>query len=257
MPFNLRIIALLGVLALAGTAQSEQHRHITFACQEPIDAPSFEILTVLYQYVFSLQGYTFEMISTPYKRGVHKVITGSLDGACGISRELYDSINSPTIILSNSALARITISASYANDRPAISSLKGLNNPSLRVGATAWSTSNLLLAKDNIAFIPIASVDQAARMLIAGRLDYVVSSQFVISRVLAEINTRKKLIHSTSLYEVNMYPLLHARHKNRLKKFDQTLSKILYCVGSPISANTMELWRKVILDQGVNKHCPT
>jgi len=257
MSFNLRIITLLGVLALAGTAQSEQPRHITFACQEPTDAPSFEILTVLYQYIFSRQGYTFEMISTPYKRAVHKVITGSLDGACGISRELYDSINSPEIILSNSAFGRITISAFYTKDRPTIFSLEDLNNPSLRVGATAWSTSNLLLAKDNITFIPIASVDQAARMLIADRFDYVVSSQFVISRVLAEINTQKRIINSTSLYEVNMYPLLHARHMNILQEFDQTLSRILNCIGSPISANTMELWRKAMLDQRVNKHCPT
>jgi len=243
------------MLALTNAAQATQQRHIIFSCQEPADSRIFEMLTVVYRHAFSLNGYSFEMISIPSKRALHEVITENVDGICGVSQELNASVNSPSITLSKTALGRLSLNAYYLKGTPPITSLADLNNPNVRIGVSAWGISHKLLEKNNIAYTEVASIDQAIRMLAAGRLDYTVNSHFVVSRILKEIKSRKTIIKSSPLHESNVYPLLHVRHKSILEWFDRELTKILNCVGEPISARTMELWEKVVLEQGINKYC--
>jgi len=252
---HLLITLLLGTMALTGAVQAGQQRHIIFSCQEPADSRIFEMLTVIYRHAFSLNGYSFEMISTPTKRALHEVITENVDGMCGVSQELNASVNSPSITLSKTALGRLSLNAFYLKGTPPITSLADLNKPNVRIGVSAWGISHKLLEKSNIAYTEVASIDQAIRMLAAGRLDYIVNSHFVVSRVLKEVKSRKTIVKSSPLHESNVYPLLHVRHKTILEGFDRELTKILNCVGEPISANTVELWKKVVLDQGIDKYC--
>jgi len=255
MKTHLPSILLLSMLALTDVAQASQQRHIIFSCQEPAGSPIFEMLTVIYRHAFSLNGYSFEMISTPSKRAIHEVITENVDGICGVSQELNASVNSPSITLANTALGRLSLNAYYLKGTPPITSLADLNNPNFRIGVSAWGISHKLLERNNIAYTEVASIDLALRMLAAGRLDYTVNSHFVVSRILKEIKSRKTIIKSSPLHESNVYPLLHVRHKPILEGFDRELTKILNCVGEPISARTMGLWKKIVLDQGINKYC--
>lgn len=238
-------LLMLSVLAWSPLGNANQpavlYKHIHFACTEPADSPIFQLLHRIYTKAFDDQGIRFSMSYAPDKRALSEVSLGRIDGHCGKITPpnqslLHSTITSKTII----SFAEMVV---LSHQKSSVQSLTDLSANAFRVGAVSGNSLAITLDQLSIPYINIVEVDRGIRMLAGNRLDYVVSNQFQIKRILAKTQIDTPLFVTSLREKLPIRTLLHQKHAGLMETLDISLQGILdQHGGQPISSENLPLW---------------
>lgn len=83
-------------------------------------------------------------------------------------------------------------------------------------------------------------------MLAGGRLDYVISNHMQLNRALRDISSTTPLHVSKTLLALDVYPILHQKHRALIPSLDRYLTQLSQCLGGPLSQANSGAWFSIV-----------
>ncbi|MGH1370584.1 MAG: hypothetical protein ACRBBW_01015 [Cellvibrionaceae bacterium] len=238
---TLLLLPLLSLASLGSTID----REISFACPESSNSQVFKAIERTYSHFFEMNGQEFSMRTTTEKRMLLEISSERLDGGCAQSNPVFDNLNSPILVRGNTPIAQLLVKALSRQELSDLSALEQLQDTAFRVGIVGSSGTALAAKKLNLKFQNILTIDRGVKMLAANRLDYVISNHLQLNRVNRTIDPTHPLHLSKTLFHLDIYPILHKKHRGLIPAIDDYLSQLQQCLGGPLSQVNREAWVKI------------
>ncbi|MGH1370586.1 MAG: hypothetical protein ACRBBW_01025 [Cellvibrionaceae bacterium] len=182
------------------------------------------------------------MQTTTEQRMISEVASGRIDGACGQSTPMFESLNYPHMVRTTPPIAILSVRAVFTNHHTAIKSLSELTHSRLRIGIIASTGTALAAQQRGINFQNILHIDRGIRMLAAKRLDYVISNHIQIRRALNDIDPLAQIAISDNLLDLPVHPILHIKHQEFISPLNHYLARLNHCLGGPLSQTNSSNW---------------
>ena len=230
LAFLLCTSLLLATFGFPGTAEgvetsSQEKQQIVFTTIFTPTMSFFKRMSTVYTEAFSRMGYGFKLISQPGERAMIDANQGKVDGEAARIMNI-DNKKYTNLIMVPHPIATIKDGA-YATDHSIkINGWEGLAAKPYKVGLIKGIKSveqKLPLYVDKANIVSLSDGEQCMRMLQAKRIDL-----FIVSTQIEE----STFMHSGAYDDVKLvgivetkvlYPWLHKRHENLVRKLADTL----------------------------------
>ncbi|MAZ86606.1 MAG: hypothetical protein CL693_03095 [Cellvibrionaceae bacterium] len=233
-------LLLLPLYCLANSTYASTS--VVFACAEASDSQLFSVLTEIYSHFLEPFELDFSMQTTTEQRMISEVASGRIDGACGQSIPMFESLNSPHVVRSSPPIAMLSVRAVSTTHHTSIKSLSELTHSPLRIGIIASTGTALAAQQRGISFQNILHIDRGIRMLAANRLDYVISNHIQIRRALNDVAPLVRLTLSDNLLYLPVHPVLNIKHRQLVPPLNGYLTRLNHCLGGPLSQTNSINW---------------
>lgn len=194
---------------------------VTFSCSLHAKAKTYTYLERRYTQLFHKLGYEYQQISMPRSRETHELSSGNIDGVCG--RTLLHEVSQPNSIRVNTPIFETSIRAWSRLPSDEINRVEDFR-PSSRV-AYVRGTTHLenILASYSGTLVPTPDMITGAKMLAAGRVDYLLGFDSVYQNLVGSIVFQTPIYGVGKLQSIVVYPYLHESQKELAQKLEQLL----------------------------------
>lgn len=204
---------------------------IVLSCFEHIPAEALIKIKAIYDRAFDPLGYDASFWVIPTKRGLHTANSGESDGLCARVKDdenpNFDNlirINEPVII--NDQVSFWTLKE---NDRSISEIYKLLSEGKVSTALMmGFIYNDQIIEELNLqGYTTLKSADSAIKMLLSGRIDYIITSDFLIYSALSHIKSPKKVKKIQKLFDQTYYPYLNQKHQSLVEPLNKELHKTL------------------------------
>lgn len=214
---------------------------IRFSCSDNNPDKINQAAHFIYQSVFNDLGYQFEMVVLPDLRAINAITEENVDGHCGFTQEQLKNFTSNSKITLLKVPVAITHVVAISTSKH-FTDFANLFQLDLRVGYVIGEYAAVYLEHMGYEHaIPLTSVANASKMLKAGRLDVLVSTDFR-----HHYYTKNGSIdfsgHYTELSSAASFPAMHIKHRALFKDIERLIPEKLAPYGGPIQKDTLHLW---------------
>jgi hypothetical protein len=237
--FHHLLTSLLITMAIACHASSDKPL-IKFSCSNNNPEIINNAAYYIYKSAFEELGYKFEMMILPDLRAINAIKMEEIDGHCGFTKEslkAFDTNSSIKLLNTVVAITNVVAISSHSS----ITSKNELFSHSLAVGYIKGEYSSVYL--NSIGFdsgVALTSISNANKMLKAGRLDVLVTSDFRhLYYLKADAIDFKG--HYTKLSTTHSFPAMHSKHQKIFKMLEPIIAEELSLIGGPIQTKTLHL----------------
>jgi len=203
----------------------QQNQTIVFTTIFPQSLSFFSKMSNIYTEAFGRMGYGFKLISQPGERAMIDANQGIVDGEAGRISSI-DEKKYANLIMVPYPIATIKDGA-YATD-PSIkmNGWESLKGKPYKVGLLKGIKSveqKLPLYVDKTNIVTLSDAEQCMKMLQAGRIDLFISGTQIEDSSFMQSGAYKEVKLVGIVETKALYPWLHKRHKNMVRRLAETL----------------------------------
>lgn len=190
----------------------------------------FRYATALYTEAFRRLGYGFRLVTMPSERALIESNAGSFDGEVSRMRDLNQNHRYPNLVRVDEPVGTATITAYAIADDIDLGDLEASGARGFRVAYVKGVKMVERMVRqffDAAERIPAEDAVHAARLLVSGRADVVVSIPMLFQPILDREEFRSAPVRDIGqLGSEPFYPYLHRRHEELAPKLAATLREM-------------------------------
>lgn len=209
-----------------GTEKPLQEKQaIVFTTVLPQNVAYFSELSAIYTEAFRKMGYGFKLISQPGERALVDANEGIVDGEA-VRTINIDNKKYPNLIRVPYAIIRVKFGAYSTDHSIKITGWGSLSGKPYRVGILKGYKSfeqKLPLYVDETNIVTLHNFEQGMKMLLAKRMDIFIVGNLIEKSAFMQSGAYKEIKCMGIVETELLYPWLHKRHKNLVRRLADTL----------------------------------
>jgi len=186
--------------------------------QEPLQPEA-----ALLRRAFGYAGYHLELVPLPAQRGLRAASGGEVDGEFLRRRE--DITAFPSLLAIEEPLRHVELWVWMRSDRQCPSSLQALPKLTMATVLSYNFTRTLPVSSGSKKF-QTNSITSSLRVLMAGRVDYVVFDKRGISHYKKVLPLDVKICFAKPLSSIDYFTFLHSKHRDKLPAITEALRRV-------------------------------
>lgn len=221
---------------------------ITFSCSVPAENELFNVLLKVYQQAFRTLNHSFLMIYQPDKRSKAELLSGHVDGHCGLTTLSLKQMEKYPIDIINVEMGRLNVYSISRLRQHQLSRLDKLPTPLPSIVAVRGGTVSLLLKQHNIPHDIVRTAEMAFKMMLGHRQDVLVLNNMEMEHLLETTDSRAQVVISKPLAHLYIHPAMNTHYRSLIPKLEYQLKHIKAQAGGPISEETYSEWRNLFIN---------
>jgi hypothetical protein len=193
-------------------ASPSEFTQLKFSCPIPSDNTYFQLIEKAFNKSFHQMGYHINLVSMSRAREIAELRQGNIDGSCGRTRLLGESLKDQMIVIeAPTTPMRLQIWGTTPNLN--IQSFSKIPEGS-RIAAERGTAALLPHLKQHFPLtLEYASAKSGLTALSHGKIDFYIDIPESIGINLQRVNSQIPIYLNGEIKGPNVYPLLHVRHK--------------------------------------------